>query len=102
MAQEKFAGENLMIRQIEALENIASALNYLADAKKPYAPPLIPAPFVPAPFVPIVIPTMPGATQTSDPLPVLPLTVSSAPFDEFSLPAVVAPTPDSRLKDEII
>lgn len=109
MAQEKFAGENLMTRQVEVLERIANALDYIADAKRPFTPPL-----VPAPFAPFVIPTLPGATQTSDPLPAPAAIISSVPtseltlvsrapvVDEFSLPAAAAPTPDSRLQNENI
>ena len=54
MGLEKFAGENLMIRQVEALERIASALDYLVDSRHPssYAGTIPPLPIIDMPVIP--------------------------------------------------
>lgn len=67
MGLEKFAGENLMTRQVEALERIASALDYVVDSRKPSS-------YTPS------IGTLVGTVLTSE-------YMAPSTVDPFSLPA---------------
>jgi hypothetical protein len=100
--------QKLLIRQTEALERIASALDFLIDARRSSVPSFIPAPPLQPP--PFILPSF--GTQTVDPtIAEMPKIISSAPLeriDEFASPisdmgiTSASPTPDSRLKDEDI
>ena len=97
--------QKLLIRQTEALERIASALDFLIDARRLSVPSFIPA------QVRNAIDEYFG-TQTVDPtIAEMPKIISSAPLErieEFVSPisdrgiTSASSTPDSRLKDEDI
>ena len=99
--------QKLLIRQTEALERIASALDFLIDARRSSVPSFIPAQSQPPPFI---LPNF--GTQMVDPTKAeMPKIISSAPLeriDEFASPisdmgiTSASPTPDSWLKDEDI
>lgn len=87
--------QKLLIRQTEALERIASALDFLIDARRSSVPSFIPAQ---SPLAPVAAQVRNAideyfGTQTVDPtIAEMPKIISSS----------ASSTPDSRLKDEDI